>query len=317
MIWGCLIGLPSLILADIGQETSLLGDLFGHAPPEEVWDAVRLINGVLCLFVFEAVRRPRVVSVAIPLRRVTILGMLLSLPTLILHRQIEHFVESFQEDLALPGWTWLAVATFALFVISQLHELAVHHADRFFNRSIAATGRDVSAAIIRARDFAGIEDQLVGAVCGRLQLASASLFRKDGAVFRRSAFAGGWSEQDADLLDPTDGMAQPSPALAPFPVETDFAERNRLPAGITRPVLAVPVADRFNCHAIALYGAHASGNDFNDEERAILAKLGETAGAAWTALDYEALRHRVETLQRELDVAIAKLAAPSGAAPKG
>ena len=279
VIWGCLIGLPTLILADIAQETSLLADLFGAAaPPEEVWDLVRLINGVLCLFVFEAVRRPLVVSVAIPLRRVTILGLLLSAPTLLLHRQFEHFVEAFQEDFTLPSWAWLAIATFALFVISRLHELAVHHADHFFNRSIAAAGREIDAAILRAQDFAAIEEQLVGEVCRRLQLASASIFRKEGAAFRRSAFAGGWRDRDAQLLQPEERMARPAQAPTPFPVRTDFAERNGLPAGLARPVLAVPVADRFNCYAIALYGAHASGNDFNDDERAILGQAGRSGG---------------------------------------
>src|SRR5260370_9549056 len=59
VIWGCLLGLPSLSLADLAQQTTLLADFWGNAaPPEEAWDLLRLINGVLCLFVFEAVRRP-------------------------------------------------------------------------------------------------------------------------------------------------------------------------------------------------------------------------------------------------------------------
>jgi hypothetical protein len=92
VIWGCLIGLPALVIADAGQGTTLLDNLWwGHPPPpEEVWGLLYLLNGVLCLFVFEAVRRPYVVTVGIPLRRVTILGLLLSLPTLFLHQQIEH-----------------------------------------------------------------------------------------------------------------------------------------------------------------------------------------------------------------------------------
>jgi hypothetical protein len=37
VIWGCLIGLPALIIADIGQGTTLFDSLWaGHAPPEEV-----------------------------------------------------------------------------------------------------------------------------------------------------------------------------------------------------------------------------------------------------------------------------------------
>jgi hypothetical protein len=53
VIWGCLIGLPALIIADAGQGTTLLDSLWaGHPPPEEVWGLLYLVNGVLCLFVF-------------------------------------------------------------------------------------------------------------------------------------------------------------------------------------------------------------------------------------------------------------------------
>ena len=108
VIWGCLIGLPSLTLADIAQQTTLLADIWGTASPaEEFWDSIRLVNGVLCLFVFEAVRRPLVVSVAIPLRRVTILGLLLSAPALFPHEQFQHIGEGFRENLTLPSWMWL------------------------------------------------------------------------------------------------------------------------------------------------------------------------------------------------------------------
>ena len=49
-----------------------------------------LINGILCLFVVEAVRRPTVVSVWIPLRRATALGLLLSVPAYFIHEELTH-----------------------------------------------------------------------------------------------------------------------------------------------------------------------------------------------------------------------------------
>jgi len=78
-----------------------------------------LVNGVFCLFVFEAVRRPYVVTVGIPLRRVTILGLLLSVPTLFLHQQIEHLREGIRESFGQPEWIWIAIAAALLFLISQ------------------------------------------------------------------------------------------------------------------------------------------------------------------------------------------------------
>jgi hypothetical protein len=120
VIWGCLIGLPALIVADAGQGTTLLDSLWtGHLPPEEMWGLLYLVNGVLCLFVFEAVRRPYVVTVGIPLRRVTILGLLLSVPTLFLHQQIEHLREGISESVGLPKWIW---------ILSQPHSSSSSHA---------------------------------------------------------------------------------------------------------------------------------------------------------------------------------------------
>ena len=68
---------------------------------------------------FEAVRRPYVVTVGIPLRRVTILGLLLSVPTLFLHQQIEHLREGIRESFGQPEWIWIAIAAALLFLISQ------------------------------------------------------------------------------------------------------------------------------------------------------------------------------------------------------
>jgi hypothetical protein len=79
--------------------------------------------------VFEAVRRPRVVTVGIPLRRVTILGLLLSVPTLFLHQEIEHLRESISESFTLPSWIWITIVAALLFLISRIQELAVHLTD--------------------------------------------------------------------------------------------------------------------------------------------------------------------------------------------
>ena len=91
VIWGCVIGLPALVFADAGTTTTLLNFLWpNYSPPEQLWGLLYLINGVLCLLVTEALRKPYVVKVSIPLRRVTILGLLLSLPILFLHHGIDH-----------------------------------------------------------------------------------------------------------------------------------------------------------------------------------------------------------------------------------
>jgi hypothetical protein len=307
VIWGCLIGLPALVLADVGEGTSLLaGVLGGVSPPEAVWGLLRLVGGVLCLFVFEAVRRPHVVNVAVPLRRVTILGLLLSLPALLLHQQIDRLREGLDQWLDLPHWIWLPIGALALFLISRLHELAVRLVDRSLHRPVAQAGRDLGEAIVRARDIATVEDRLANGAAKALGLASAGVFRHDDGVFTRGACSDGWDDQAAATLDPADPLLKNVAARRPFNLDPAAAERDRLPAGPARPVLGVPVADRFDCFALALYGAHVSGADLNRDERGMLADLADLAAAAWRKLEHEGLKRRVADLEQTLATLTAK-----------
>jgi hypothetical protein len=310
VIWGCLIGLPALTLADIGQSTTLLSD-WGISPPEEAWGLLRLANGVLCLFVFEAVRRPQVVSVAIPLRRVTILGVVLSGPTLILHEQINHFGEMLRESLALPSWAWLAIAAIIVYLVSRLHELAVHQSDRYFHRAVTRAANDLGRAILQAKDFATVDDHLVRGVCAALGIASASIFREVGGVFRRNADAVGWGDSSVKTLDRDDPILQRMNTLRPFDIDEKAAERSHLPGRPHRPVLAVPVANRFRCYAVVLYGAHTSGTDLNQDERSMLADLAHLASSVFEKLDHDLLRQRIAVLEHELDAMAARLALSS------
>ena len=101
--------------------TSLPSSLGGGPISEDVCGLLFLINGILCLFVVEAVRRPTIVSVSIPLRGATRLGLVLSMPALSLHRQLE----TIDELVHMPGWAWILVASTLAFLISRLHGPAV------------------------------------------------------------------------------------------------------------------------------------------------------------------------------------------------
>lgn len=310
VIWGCLIGLPALVIADAGTGTTLLDPLLkGYSPPEQLWGLVYLVNGVLCLFVSEAVRRPYVVTVSIPLRRVTILGLLLSLPMLFLHQTIDHIREGISENVSLPAWAWIAVATAGVFLTSKIHDTAVHHVDRLFNRSVVKAGDRLGDAILNAGNYAEIESHLVQGVRNALDLASASVFRKEGRKFRRTAADQSWDDAATRTLDPTDPMLEPTHTHRPFSVNAQAAARNRLPGGLMRPILAVPVGDRLRCLALALYGPHATGNDLNHDERTMLAELADKAASAFMKLNDDELRQRIATLEAELKT-IAML--PSG-----
>jgi hypothetical protein len=300
VIWGCLIGLPALVFADAGTTTTLLNNLWpGYLPPEQLWGLLYLVNGVLCLFVSEAVRRPYVVKVSIPLRRVTILGLLLSLPVLFLHETIDHLREAVSKNVTLPAWAWLTIAAAIIFLISKVHDSAAHYLDWLFNRSVAKAGERLGDSVLKAKQYGEIEGQLVQGVRGALGLTSATVFREEDRVFRRTAGDRSW-DNAARTLDPNDPMLERAHAHQPYDIEDEAAIRNDLPGGLTRPILAVPVGDRLRCLGLALYGPHATGNALSHDERAMLAELADKAASVFMKITDEQLRSRITALETEL-----------------
>jgi hypothetical protein len=295
IIWGCAIGLPAFIIAQLAQGTTIFSGLWGETPPYDLLGLLFLANGVFCLFVVEAIRRTRVVNVAIPLRRVTLLGLALSIPALLLHHGVEHI----QIVLELPDWAWLAIAVFAVYVISRLHEFAVHGADRYFNRKLDRTEATLSNAMLTAGHAEDIDRLLTDEPHRLLALASTATFRRTGAAFDRCAGGGGWDESATRVLHPDEPLLASLSKGIPFGLEAD-AKDTRLPAGIKRPILAIPVGNRIRCFAVALYGPHLSGTDLDSNERAMLARLGEYAAICYAHLESEELRRRIAALESAL-----------------
>jgi len=300
VIWGCLIGLPALVFADAGTTTTLLNILWpGYSPPEQLWGLFYLVNGVLCLLVFEALRRPYVVKVSIPLRRVTILGLLVSLPVLFLHEGVDHVREGISEKVTLPAWAWIAIAAVIIFLISKIHDTAVHYLDWLFNRSVAKAGERLGDAVLKAKSYEEIEAQLVQGVPSALRLTSASVFLEQNNILQRAAADQAW-DQATRTLDPNDPIVEPARGHRPYDVDSEAAARNNFPTGLMQPILAVPVGDQLRCLGLALYGSHATGNALSHDERSMLAELADKAASVFMQLNDEQLRLRIATLESEL-----------------
>jgi hypothetical protein len=294
VIWGCLIGLPAFLIAELASETTFFETRWGDfTPREDVIGLLYLINGILCLFVFEAIRRPRVVSVMIPLRRVTILGLTLSLPVLLLHQQVERMQEH------LPAWAWLLIGAVTIFLITRLHEGAVHLVDRYFNRPLDALEKELGSAMLKASEFAEIDRLLAHEPFNRLKLTSAASFRRTGHNYVRGPAAEGWDGASTEKLSPEAPLLQPAAAGKPFSVP-DGEDEAKLPQGMARPVLGVPAASPLRCYAVSFYGPHASGTDLDHNERSMLARLAARAAAMYAELENDALRSEIARLEREL-----------------
>jgi hypothetical protein len=283
VIWGCLIGLPAYTIAQLAQDTDFFG---AYTPADDVIGVLYLINGVLWLFVLEAIRRPRVVSVIHPLRRVTLLAFILSVPALLLH----HEVDRIQGYLDLPTWAWLCLGTFALFLITRVHEGAVELTDRYFNRAIERAGVELGNAILTARTLADIDRLLATRTLDALKLASAAVFRRIEGNFVRDEGAVGWDESKTHILRPDEPMLAPVSRGAVFNLGYNDESEFEFPSGLNKPILGVPVANPRRCFAVALYGPHRSGTDLDAYERALLARLATNAAAAYAELEIERLQ---------------------------
>ena len=300
VIWGCLIGLPAYLLAQLSQETSLFGDLLGEGQaPEEVAGALSLVNGILCLFVVEAVRRPTVVNVWIPLRRATAFGLLLSVPVLFLHKQIEVI----DEYIHMPDWAWVVVASGLVYLIARGHELATELMDRLFDRKFIRAEHHLAAVgetIQNSDSLDEIERLLVNEPMHTLRLASAALFREQDGLFtpqpqrRMGRRPRRCADQQPSPPRRHGSRESPTPSIRPTPLHASLAE---LPDDLERPVLVVPVGNARRCYALVLYGGHEIGTDLDSSERHLLGSLARDAEIAYAQVESDTLRRRIAALE--------------------
>ena len=298
VMWGCLIGLPAFVIADLNEYTTLFSEWGGYVLPEDVAGLLYLINGVLCLFVVEAIRRQRVVSVAIPLRRVTILALITSLPALLLHQQGEHL----HELLELPGWSWLIIGALVLFAIGRLHEWSVELADRFFNRGLDRAEEELAAAMVQAKSAREIDRLLSDGVARALKLSSAATFRGTESGFHRFVASAGWSDESVR------GLALAKETISRLhkgdtcSLDMAAARQAGFPAGLDLPILAVPAANRVQAYAVMLYGPHEAGTAIDVNEKETLTNLGRHAADAYARAENETLRKMLAELTVQPDL---------------
>jgi len=302
-IAGCAIGLPAFIFAEISQSSGLFHDLWGALPSQVVIGLLYLFHGVIAYFVGTAVRRRRVVSVAIPLRHgaiLTALTLALGVPVLYLHEVLA----SYGEGLELPGWVWaLIVGPITLLVLTRLHELSVDLADHAFNRRYhhAREGlRRAGEAVLHGKDFAAIDRLLAEVPAEGLRLSSAAVFRWVDGSLRRASPSIGWAEDGLAALD-REKDAQIFASLARgtlLPLPRGQWQRPGLPAGGQAPCLAVPVrGGETEGIAVALFGPHLSGSDINADERALLGEFAARAAFGYERAEIERLRTEVSALR--------------------
>jgi hypothetical protein len=310
VIAGCAIGLPSFIFAEVCESTGWLQSAWGNAPSETVLGLVYLVQGVLGYFVWTAVRRQRVISVAIPLRHgtvTTILTIALAVPVVFLHERINQVGEAFH----LPDWVWpLLVAPAVMLALHRVHEVAVVLVDRVFNQAYHHARRGLEQAghvVLAASSMVAIDQSLVEAPARSLRLTSAAVFRDLGGVLRRAGPAVGWADASLQQLQP-DLDAPVMACLAsrePTRLDPEGWRRGLSLSEDQAPCLAVPVFGwTGQAKAIALFGPHATGSDITRDECEMLQALALQAGRGYERIEVDAMRRELHDLRARLDESI-------------
>ncbi len=318
-IAGCAIGLPAFLAAELCQSTSLPHSLLGIDPSQIVVELLYLFHGVIAYFVGTAVRRRRVISVAIPLRRgaiLTCLTFLLGVPIVYLHEEITQYGGSLGHRYDLPEWVWLLVISPIVLVgLTRLHEYAVELTERVFNRRYHRARDRLKRARQQIRsvsDFADIDRLLTEAPFEGLRLSSAAVFRTIDGSLRRCGPAIGWTEPGLEALD-SSLDALPMSCLAtgrPQPLPRGSWQRPGLPHDDQVPCLAVPIrGGPTEGVAIALFGPHVTGSDINRDEQELLRDFAEEAARGYDRIEVETLRRDLQALRLKLAAAYAGLQA--------
>jgi hypothetical protein len=306
VIWGCAIGLPAFIFAEVSQSAALVRHLWGISLSPAMIGLLYLPNGVLVYFASKAVQQPRVVRVSIPLRHGTILSVLtlaVAVPMVHLHEALSHY----RASLDLPEWAWLFVVSPVLLVLLQrLDEICIELVDHVCSRRFHRSHLGLKAGgerMMTAKTPEEIDRLLLDCPMHVLALSSAAVFRKDNDVFRRTAATPQWTSCAVRELGPEEHefalrcIEQATPIRL---CQTD-CERHDFPAGLGAPCLAVPVQTPMReASAVVLYGPHENGTDIDRDECDMLAALAARAAAAYEHVHTILLQEEVARLRSQI-----------------
>lgn len=303
---GCVIGIPSYLVADLCQSSSIPYSIFGADLPQSVVGLLYLLQGVMAYFVGTALYRRRVVSVAIPLRRGATLSLftfLLGVPVLFLHEQLNRLTE--HSDL--PTWLWpLFVGPIVLVLLARLQDLAARYTERVFNRRYHRAHdilHKADLAIRQARGFTEVDNALTLAPADALRLASVAIFRLIDGHLRRVGDSIGWAATDLQTLDPADFPAFFTQLLDEKPVQVPRAlsDQPNLPADDRFPCLAIPIRGGVTeSVAVIFCGPHLSGADISYDERELLRDFANRAALSYDRVEANELRREIEILKAQL-----------------
>jgi|HubBroStandDraft_4_1064222.scaffolds.fasta_scaffold00004_89 hypothetical protein len=225
-----------------------------------------------------AVIRQRVFDISFVISR-TLVYTIVSAVVFGIFALLEWFVGHVLEQSGIAIFVVALGAIGIAFSLDALYGRAEEFVERtlFRRRHLAERHiASVTAGLPYAENDAAVEAALVGEPVHAYALVSADLFRRDQA---------GSFLRDGKVLDRRVALQLEG-------------HRRSLRLHDGDPALAVPIFVRARLQAVALYGAHANGEDIDPDEAASLEAMGVAAGIAYDHLETERVERDVGRWRR-------------------
>ena len=268
-------------------------------------DVLAIANVLVPLTVAYAVLKHRVLDINFVINRALVYGIITSLVVgafalidFVLSKELE------QHQLAVAVEVVFAIA-FG-FGLNGIHKQVDTFVDRtlFRSRHLAERALErVAAGLPHVTSTRAVDETLAAEPTRALNLFSAAVFVRDetGVFARRSAI--GWADGGSMTIDANDPLiVNLLGEFGTMPLSEVRQGSASLPTGVGAPVIAVPMFVRHQLLGFVLYGAHASGEDIDPDERRLLERLAHAAAATYDHIDSESARAKLREISQELAV---------------
>jgi hypothetical protein len=275
-----------------------------------LYDAISVIGAAAPIGVAYAILKHRVVNISFVVSRTIVYGTITAL-LIAVFAFIDWLVGKVLDQSRLAVVAEVIAAIAIGFSLNGVHRQIDRVVDSLLFRSRHAAERTLTrfaAGLPHAASFELVDEMLAEETSAALGLTSAAVFRRSSEhCFDRMA-AVGWDGATTTRLTERDRLVLhlegERQALKLAGVRWN---RTDLPAIPAEPALALPIFVRHQLEGIVMLGPHATGEDFDADELQLLTNCAVAAGAAYDHLEADALRRRVDDLQRMLDSRAARL----------
>ena len=313
--WGCRIGLIAFIFADSNMATNAWAPIWNAVCPLGIGEVIctegsvsetfllvcYMLNAMVAIAVFHAVRHHRVIDVRLALSRgatLLVTSFFIAALLAVASVPVEHFLH---ESFAGQIFVYIPVVAGLKMTFDHLHTWMNEWCDRLFFKRLHNAERkldDIVASLYDAPNGQAVDRVLVADVPTALGLASAALFPLASDMPRCAAQAGtGWPTGATAEVPLREALlrrllrVQQPVMLQPSDIHPS------MPGGSAQPVIALPVLQTGVLRCVVLYGARTAGDRPTDEELHLLSRLVTAAGSAYERAEKLALREKISELQ--------------------